>query len=126
MKIKSHQLFMVPPRWLFLKIETDEGITGWGEPILEGKAATVKTAVDEMMEYLVGKNPMNIEDHWNVLYPSGFYRGGPVLMSAISGIAQALWDIKGKYYNAPIHQVIGGRAREKIKVYSWFPGDSPA
>lgn len=126
MKIKSHELFLVQPRWLFLKIETDEGITGWGEPIVEGKAATVKTAVDEMMEYLAGKDPMNIEDHWNVLYRSAFYRGGPVLMSAISGIDQALWDIKGKYYNAPIHQLIGGKAREKVKVYSWIAGDRPA
>jgi galactonate dehydratase len=126
MKIKSHQLFQVPPRWLFLKIETDEGITGWGEPILEGRAATVKAAVDEMMEYLLGKDPMNIEDHWNLLYRGAFYRGGPVLMSAISGIDQALWDIKGKYFNAPIHQLMGGKAREKIKVYSWIAGDRPA
>ncbi|MEO6731590.1 MAG: galactonate dehydratase [Ferruginibacter sp.] len=126
MKITAYQLFQVPPRWLFLKIATDEGIIGWGEPIVEGKAATVKTAVDEMMEYLVGKDPMDIEDHWNVLYRSGFYRGGPILMSAISGIDQALWDIKGKYYNAPIYQLIGGKARDKMRVYSWIAGDRPA
>ncbi|WP_343306784.1 galactonate dehydratase [Chitinophaga niabensis] len=126
MKIKSYELFQVPPRWLFLKIETDEGITGWGEPVIEGKAATVKTAVDELMEYLVGKDPMHIEDHWNVMYRAGFYRGGPILMSAIAGIDQALWDIKGKYYNAPIHQLLGGKAREKMKVYSWIGGDRPA
>jgi galactonate dehydratase len=126
MKIKNYTLYQVPPRWLFLKIETDEGIVGWGEPVIEGKAATVKTAVDELMEYLVGKDPMNIEDHWNVLYRGGFYRGGPILMSAISGIDQALWDIKGKFYNAPIHQLIGGKARETMKVYSWIGGDRPA
>jgi galactonate dehydratase len=126
MKITRHELFQVPPRWLFLKIETDEGIIGWGEPILEGKAATIKTAVDEMMEYLAGKDPMNIEDHWNVLYRGAFYRGGPVLMSALSGIDQALWDIKGKFYNAPVHQLMGGRARDTIKVYSWIAGDRPA
>ena len=103
MKIKAYELFLVPPRWVFLKIETDEGITGWGEPVIEGKAATVKTAVDELMENLIGKDPMNIEDHWNVMYRGGFYRGGPILMSAIAGIDQALWDIKGKYYNAPVH-----------------------
>lgn len=100
MKIKSYELFQVPPRWLFLKIETDEGIVGWGEPVIEGKAATVKTAVDELMTYLIGKDPMPIEDHWNVMYRAGFYRGGPILMSAIAGIDQALWDIKGKFYNA--------------------------
>ncbi|RPE13213.1 galactonate dehydratase [Chitinophaga lutea] len=126
MKIKSYELFQVPPRWLFLKIETDAGITGWGEPVIEGKAATVKTAVDELMEYLLGKDPMHIEDHWNVMYRAGFYRGGPILMSAIAGIDQALWDIKGKYYNAPVHQLLGGLARDKMKVYSWIGGDRPA
>lgn len=126
MKIRSYELFQVPPRWLFLKIETDEGIIGWGEPVIEGKAATVKTAVDELMEYLIGKDPMDIEDHWNVMYRAGFYRGGPILMSAIAGIDQALWDIKGKFYNAPIHQLIGGKARDKMKVYSWIGGDRPA
>lgn len=126
MKIKSYELFQVPPRWLFLKIETDEGITGWGEPVIEGKAATVKTAVDELMEYLLGKDPMHIEDHWNVMYRAGFYRGGPILMSAIAGIDQALWDIKGKYYNAPVYQLLGGKARDKMKVYSWIGGDRPA
>ncbi|WP_341839686.1 galactonate dehydratase [Chitinophaga caseinilytica] len=125
MKIKSYELFQVPPRWLFLKIETDEGITGWGEPVIEGKAATVKTAVDELMEYLTGKDPLHIEDHWNVMYRAGFYRGGPILMSAIAGIDQALWDIKGKYYNAPVHQLLGGKARDRMKVYSWIGGDRP-
>ena len=126
MKIKNYTSYQVPPRWLFLKIETDEGIVGWGEPVIEGKASTVKAAVDEMMEYLIGKDPMNIEDHWNVLYRGGFYRGGPILMSAIAGIDQALWDIKGKFYNAPIHQLIGGKARDTMKVYSWIGGDRPA
>ena len=126
MKITNYELFLVPPRWLFLKIETDEGIVGWGEPVIEGKAATVKTAVDELMEYLVGKNPMNIEDHWNVMYRSGFYRGGPILMSAIAGIDQALWDIKGKFFKTPIHQLLGGKVRNSIKVYSWIGGDRPS
>jgi len=89
MKIIGHTLYQVPPRWLFLKIETDEGITGWGEPVIEGRASTVKGAVDELMEYLQGKNPLNIEDHWNVLYRAGFYRGGPILMSALAATADA-------------------------------------
>jgi galactonate dehydratase len=126
MKIKAYELFLVPPRWLFLKIETDEGIIGWGEPVIEGKAATVKTAVDELMENLIGKDPMNIEDHWNIMYRGGFYRGGPILMSAIAGIDQALWDIKGKYYKAPVHQLLGGKCRNTIKVYSWIGGDRPS
>ena len=126
MKIKSYKLYQVPPRWLFLKIETDEGISGWGEPVIEGRASTVKAAVEELMEYLIGKEPFNIEDHWNTMYRSGFYRGGPILMSAIAGIDQALWDIKGKYYNAPVHQLLGGASRHSIKVYSWIGGDRPS
>jgi galactonate dehydratase len=126
MKITGYQLFLVPPRWLFLKIETDEGISGWGEPVIEGKALTVKAAVAEFMESLLGKDPVNIEDHWNVMYRGGFYRGGPVLMSAIAGIDQALWDIKGKFFNAPVHQLMGGKCRDSIRVYSWIGGDRPA
>ncbi|MDP4262413.1 MAG: galactonate dehydratase [Bacteroidota bacterium] len=126
MRIKGYTQFLVPPRWLFLKIETDEGLAGWGEPVIEGKAATVKTAVDELMENLIGKDPMNIEDHWNVMYRGGFYRGGPILMSAIAGIDQALWDIKGKFYNAPVYQLMGGKLRNKIRVYSWIGGDRPS
>lgn len=126
MKITNYELFQVQPRWLFLKIETDEGITGWGEPVIEGRAATVKAAVIELMEYLIGKDPLQIEDHWNVMYRGGFYRGAPILMSAISGIDQALWDIKGKYLNVPIHQLLGGKARESIKVYSWIGGNRPS
>lgn len=125
MKITKFNLYQVPPRWLFLKIETDEGIHGWGEPVIEGRAATVKAAVGELMEYLTGKDPLNIEDHWNVMYRGGFYRGGPILMSAIAGIDQALWDIKGKYHNAPVHMLMGGRARDSIRVYSWIGGDRP-
>lgn len=126
MKITRYELFQVPPRWLFLRIDTDAGIMGWGEPVIEGRAATVRAAVDELMEQLIGKNPLNIEDHWNALYRGGFYRGGPILMSAISGIDQALWDIKGKHHNTPIHQLLGGKSRDAIRVYSWIGGDRPA
>lgn len=126
MKITRYELFQVPPRWLFLRIDTDAGISGWGEPVIEGRAATVRAAVDELMEYMLGKNPLNIEDHWNALYRGGFYRGGPILMSALAGIDQALWDIKGKHHGAPIHQLMGGKARDSIRVYSWIGGDRPA
>ncbi len=103
-----------------------KGLEGWGEPIVEGRADTVKAAVDEMMQALIGKDPMPIEDHWNTIYRSGFYRGGPVLMSALSGIDQALWDIKGKYFNAPVYELMGGKTRDKMKVYTWIAGDRPA
>jgi galactonate dehydratase len=126
MKITKMETFIVPPRWLFLRMETDEGIVGWGEPIIEGKARTVQAAVEELSGYLIGKDPLNIEDHWQVMYRGGFYRGGAILMSAIAGIDQALWDIKGKYHNAPIYQLMGGACRQKMKVYSWIGGDRPA
>ncbi|PMC33792.1 galactonate dehydratase [Bacillus sp. UMB0899] len=126
MKITGYELFKVPPRWLFLKVMTDEGIIGWGEPVIEGKAATVETAVKELMEGLIGKDPQRIEDHWNMMYRSGFYRGGPILMSAIAGIDQALWDIKGKYFEAPVYELLGGACRDSIRVYSWIGGDRPA
>lgn len=126
MKITRLTTFKVPPRWLFLRIDTDAGLSGWGEPVIEGRARTVAAAVDELSEYLIGKDPRHVEDHWNVLYRGGFYRGGPVLMSAIAGIDQALWDIKGKDLGRPIYDLLGGPVRERIRVYSWVGGDRPA
>lgn len=126
MKIRSLECFKVPPRWLFVKVETDEGIVGWGEPIVEGRADTVQAAVEELKVYLIGQDPMRIEDLWQVMYRGGFYRGGPILTSAISGIEQALWDIKGKYYNAPIYDLLGGACRDRTRVYAWVGGDRPS
>jgi galactonate dehydratase len=121
-KISGLELFPVAPRWLFLKLCTDEGICGWGEPIVEGRAATVATAVEELGESLIGRDPDQIEDIWQVLYRGGFYRGGSIMMSALAGIDQALWDIKGKRYGLPIYQLLGGRVRDAIQVYSWIGG----
>ena len=125
MKITKLTTYRLPPRWLFLKIETDEGISGWGEPVIEGKARTVETAVHEFSDYLVGKDPSRINDIWQELYRGSFYRGGPILMSAIAGIDQALWDIKGKVLNAPVYELLGGLVRDRIKAYSWVGGDKP-
>lgn len=125
MQIRSLETFLIPPRWCFLKITTDSGVVGWGEPVVEGKAATVAAAVEEMSDFLIGKDPARIEDLWQVLYRGGFYRGGPVLMSAISGIDQALWDIKGKALGVPVYDLLGGHVREKIRVYAWIGGDRP-
>ncbi len=124
-RIERFDLFKVPPRWLFLKITTDEGIEGWGEPVVEGRADTVAAAVREMGEYLVGADPTRIEDLWQTLYRGGFYRGGPILMSAISGIEQALWDISGKMAGLPVHRMLGGAVRDRMRVYSWIGGDRP-
>jgi galactonate dehydratase len=126
MRVASLEVFLVPPRWVFLKMTTDEGLVGWGEPIVEGHAETVRAAIEEAKEYVVGRDPDDIEDIWQTLYRGRFYRGGPVLMSAIAGIDQALWDIKGKRYNLPVYQLLGGRVRERVRVYAWIGGDRPA
>jgi galactonate dehydratase len=126
MKIASITTYPVPPRWLFLRMETDDGPVGWGEPVVEGRAATVAAAVEELADYLVGRDPRAIEDIWTVLYRGGFYRGGPIHMSALAGIDQALWDIKGRHHGAPVFDLLGGAVRNRIKVYSWVGGDRPS
>jgi len=125
MKITKLTTYVVPPRWLFLKVETDAGVTGWGEPVVEGRAETVAACVAELADYLIGKDPSAIEDHWTVLYRGGFYRGGALHMSALAGIDQALWDIKGKVLGQPVHALLGGPVRSKMRVYSWIGGDRP-
>jgi galactonate dehydratase len=125
MKITGLKTYRVAPRWMFLKIETDVGVSGWGEPIVEGRARTVETAVHEMSEYLIGRDPARINDLWQTLYRCGFYRGGPILMSAIAGIDQALWDIKGKALGVPVYQLLGGLVRDRMKTYRWVGGDRP-
>ncbi|MES2258856.1 MAG: galactonate dehydratase [Pseudomonadota bacterium] len=126
MKITKLTTYRIPPRWMLLKIETDEGIVGWGEPVIEGKARTVETAVEELSHYLIGQDPRRINDLWQVMYRGGFYRGGAILMSAIAGIDQALWDIKGKALGVPVYELLGGLVRDKMKTYSWVGGDRPA
>ena len=126
MKITGIETFPVAPRWLFLKVSTDEGISGWGEPVVEGRADTVRAAVHELAELLIGRDPLLIEDHWQVLRRGGFYRGGPVLSSALAGYDQALWDIAGKARSAPVHELLGGPVRDRVRVYSWVGGDRPS
>jgi len=125
MKITAVEAFLVRPRWCFVKITTDEGLEGWGEAVLEGRASTVREAVRELTPYLLGKDPGRIEDLWTTLYRGGFYRGGGILMSAIAGIDQALWDIQGKRFGVPVYKLLGGAVRDRIRVYSWIAGDRP-
>ncbi|MEG6535451.1 galactonate dehydratase [Caldifermentibacillus hisashii] len=125
MKISSVQVYEVKPRWIFIKISTDEGIEGWGEMVSGTKTRTVVAGAYEMADRIIGRNPLEIEKIWQELYRV-FFRGGPINMTIISGIEMALWDIKGKYYNAPIYELLGGSARDRIKVYSWIGGDRPA
>ncbi len=124
MKITRLETFFVKTRWLFLKMHTDEGLSGWGEPIVEGWSRTVATAVQDMGRYLIGQDPRRIEHHWQAIYRGAFYRGGPVLTSALSGIEQAMWDITGKWLGVPVHQLLGGAVRDRIRVYSHVGGAS--
>lgn len=125
MKITALKTFVVPPRWLFLKIETDEGLSGWGEPVLEGHAETLATKINELSDFLIGRDPRRIEDTWQLIYRNGCYRGGPVLMSAMSGVDMALWDILGKSLGQPVHVLLGGKVRDKVRSYRWAGGDRP-
>jgi galactonate dehydratase len=117
------ETMLVQPRWLFVKVSTDAGITGWGEPIVEGRAKTCAVAVEELAQYLVGKDPRNVAHHWQAMYRHAFYRGGPVLTSALSGVDMALWDIKGKVLGVPIHELLGGPTRSRVRVYAHVRND---
>ncbi len=124
MRITRLETLFVKPRWLFLKVHTDEGIVGLGEPIVEGRAQTVAAAVHEIGRYLIGEDPRRIEHHWQAIYRGAFYRGGPVLCSALSGVEQALWDITGKWLGQPVYQLLGGATRNKIRLYGHIGGDT--
>lgn len=124
-RISRVETFLVPPRWLFVRVETESGIVGWGEATCEGRSETVRTAVRQLSELLVGRDALRIEDHWQLMTKSSFYRGGPILASAVSGLDQALWDIMGKRYAAPVHQLLGGPVRDRVRVYGWVGGDEP-
>lgn len=125
MKISRIETFMVPPRWLFLRLETDDGLVGWGEPVIEGRAAVVAAAVDELAPLVLGRDATRIEDIWQTLTRAGFYRGGPILSSAIAGIDQALWDVAGHRLGVPVHELLGGAVRDRARVYGWVAGDRP-
>jgi galactonate dehydratase len=124
--ISRVETFLVAPRWLFVRIETESGIVGWGEATCEGRSETVRTAVEQLAEVILGRDALRIEDHWQVMTKGSFYRGGPILSSAVSGIDQALWDIAGKHLGAPVHQLLGGAVRDRIRVYGWVGGDEPS
>ena len=125
-RIGRIECFPVLPRWLFVRIETEQGAVGWGEATLEGHGEAVAGAIDAARDRLIGHDPDRIEDAWQLLHRLGFYRGGPVLMSAIAGIDQALWDLRGRKLGVPVHQLLGGRVRDRIPVYAWIGGDRPA
>ena len=125
MKITAIDTFAVAPRWLFVRVSTDDGAEGWGEGSLEGYAEAVQGAMEALKDRFIGFDPFRIEDIWQIGYRGGFYRGGPAMMSAISGLDQALWDLKGKALGVPVWQLIGGQVRDKVEVYGWIGGDRP-
>ncbi|MCX8722204.1 MULTISPECIES: galactonate dehydratase [unclassified Lactobacillus] len=125
MKISNFVVYKVKPRWIFIKIMTDEGISGWGELVSGTKTETVVACVKEMASKLIGKDPFQIEKIWQRLHRS-FFRGGPINGTAISGIEMALWDIKGKAFNVPVYELLGGAVRDRLQVYSWIGGDRPS
>ena len=125
MKNTKLETFRLQPRWLLLRVETDGGFVGWGEPVVEGRVAATQACVHELESYLIGQDPRRIEHIWQTLYRGGFYRGGPVLTSALSGIDQALWDIKGKALGVPVYDLLGGAVRDKMAVYSWIDSETP-
>ena len=116
LKIAKLETFIHRNSWVFVKITTDAGIVGWGE-MLKDKAKACAAEAKDLASYLVGKDPRPIAEHWQAIYRHGFYRGGPVLTAALSGIDMALWDIKGKALGLPVHELLGGPTREKIRVY---------
>lgn len=127
MKIIDVKPFVVDcfrTNWVFVKVYTDEGIDGVGEATLEYKEKALVGAVEHIKDYLVGKNPMDIEKHWHAIYRDAYWRGGPVLMSALSAVEMALWDILGKSLNVPVYQLLGGKVNDKVRIYvnGWFAG----
>ena len=118
MKIVKIEQFFPQVRMRLVKITTDNGLVGWGETTLEGKPKSVYGAIEELADYLIGKDPLRIEHHWQHIYRSAFFKGGNVLMTALAGIDQALWDIAGQHYGAPIYKLLGGPTRERVRVYA--------
>jgi len=125
LKIDRIETFFVPPRWLFVRVESSDGAVGWGEASLEGHAEAVDGAFEALRDRFIGHDPRRIEDIWQIAYRGGFYRGGPVLMSAIAGLEQALWDLKGKSVGLPAWEMLGGRVRDRVRAYAWIGGDRP-
>src|ERR1700689_1057597 len=118
LRISRLETFLVQPRWLFLQVHTNSDIVGLGEPVVEGRAETVQTAIKEIEPYLIGKDPRKVVHHWQAIYRHAFYRGGPILTSALSGIDMALWDIKGKALGVPVYELLGGPTRDRVRVYA--------
>lgn len=115
--------FRVPPRWIFVRVTTDDGRIGWGESIVPKRARAVVGAIADMAANLEGTDANRIEDAAQRLRRGGFFRHGPILATAAAGIEQALWDLKGRAHGLPIHEFLGGAVRETVRAYAWIGGD---
>ncbi|MEK0313239.1 enolase C-terminal domain-like protein [Cohnella sp. 56] len=126
MRITRLELLKVPPSWVWVRIHTDRGLYGLGEPYLEDHPEVVIAEVNRLAPLLIGEDPTRLEHLWKKMYESGNgYRGGPVKMSAISGIDMALWDLTGKAYGLPVHKLLGGSYRGRVKVYRACHDEQP-
>ncbi len=123
--LKTVSVFAGWRNWVFVKVDTDEGIYGIGEATLEGRAKTIEAAVADLSRNLVGRDPFNVEDIWQTMYyREAFWIGGPILLTAISAIETALWDIIGKRLGVPIYNLLGGKCRDELRLYAngWYFG----
>ncbi len=118
-------VYEVRPRWIFIRVNTDVGISGWGEMLSLTRPETVVAGARELGARIIGRNPFEIERLWQEMYKS-FFRGGPIYGTIVSGLEIALWDIKGKALGVPVYELLGGKARDRIQVYSWIGGDRPS
>jgi galactonate dehydratase len=125
MRIQRVECFQVPPRWTLVRVETDQGLAGWGESILARRPQAVRGAIADLADNLLGEDPRRIEDLWQRMFRGAFFRGGPVLMTAIAAIEQALWDLKGRMLGVPVHELLGGAVRDRVRLYAWVGGDRP-
>jgi galactonate dehydratase len=124
-RIARIETFYAPPRWLFVRVETEDGAFGWGEASLEGWAEAVDGVFEVFRDRFIGMDAFRIEDIWQVGFRGGFYRSGAIIMSALAGLEQALWDLKGRVLGLPAWQMLGGKVRDKIRSYAWIGGDRP-
>ncbi len=118
MRITSVETFVLGERQVLVRIGTDEGLAGWGDATLEHRPGTVAAAVREMSGALVGQDPLPVTRHWQQLMRGGFYRGGAVLSSAVAGLDQALWDLRGRHLGVPVHVLLGGPVRDRVRMYA--------
>lgn len=123
MRVQAVDTFVVAPQWLFVRVRTDDGLTGWGEAGIQIHARSVEAAIQHLSEHILGEDPLRVEAHWQLLRKTGFYRDGCILSSALAAIDEALWDIAGKAHGVPVHELLGGPVRDRVRAYVWIAGD---